>query len=88
MVFLITGCRGRGSTLIIGSPTVVTGEFWAVFFCGGNRTRHGADTQQVLASVVRTARQRDLNLPALFAAMLRAPNPLVPDELGLPPPLA
>ena len=21
--------------------------------CGGNRTRHGADTQQVLASVVR-----------------------------------
>ena len=24
--------------------------------CGGNRTRHGADTQQVLASVVRTAR--------------------------------
>ena len=26
--------------------------------CGGNRTRRGADTQQVLASVVRTARQR------------------------------
>ena len=25
--------------------------------CGGNRTRHGADTQQVLASVVRTASQ-------------------------------
>ncbi len=24
--------------------------------CGGNRTRKGADTQQVLASVVRTAR--------------------------------
>ena len=30
--------------------------------CGGNRTRHGADTQQVLASVVRTAYQRQLEL--------------------------
>ncbi len=29
--------------------------------CGGNRTRKGADTQQVLASVVRTARQRNLD---------------------------
>ena len=27
--------------------------------CGGNRTRKGADTQQVLSSVVRTARQRN-----------------------------
>ena len=38
--------------------------------CGGNRTRRGADTQQVLASVVRTARQRNLDLPALIAMML------------------
>ena len=36
--------------------------------CGGNRTRHGADTQQVLASIVRTARQRGLDLPPLIAA--------------------
>ena len=35
--------------------------------CGGNRTRHGADTQQVLASVVRTARQRGLDLPPPIA---------------------
>ena len=56
--------------------------------CGGNRTRKGADTQQVLASVVRTARQRKLDLPALFATMLRAPEPIVPDEFGLPPPPA
>ena len=54
--------------------------------CGGNRTRHGADTQQVLASVVRTARQRDLDLPPLIAAMLRAAEPVVPELLGLPPP--
>ena len=46
--------------------------------CGGNRTRKGADTQQVLASVVRTARQRKLDLPALFATMLRAPSPSSP----------
>ena len=56
--------------------------------CGGNRTRHGADTQQVLASVVRTARQRNLDLPPLIAAMLRAAEPVVPELLGLPPPPA
>ncbi len=64
-------------------PAVVTRKV-----CGGNRSRKGADTQQVLASVVRTARQRDLDLPALIATMLRASDPLVPDELGLPPPPA
>ncbi len=56
--------------------------------CGGNRTRHGADTQQVLASVVRTARQRHLDLPPLIATMLRATDPVVPDAFGLPPPPA
>ena len=56
--------------------------------CGGNRTRHGADTQQVLASVVRTARQRHLDLPPLIATMLRATGPVVPDAFGLPTPPA
>ena len=56
--------------------------------CGGNRTRHGADSQQVLASVVRTAHQRDLDLPPLIATMLRAADPVVPDAFGLPPPPA
>ena len=56
--------------------------------CGGNRTRKGADTQQVLAGVVRTARQRNLDLPDLFATMLRAADPVVPDVFGLPPPTA
>ncbi|MCY3820115.1 MAG: IS66 family transposase [Gammaproteobacteria bacterium] len=64
-------------------PAVVTRKV-----CGGNRTRHGADTQQVLASVVRTARQRDLALPPLLATMLRAIGPAVPDAFGLPPPSA
>ena len=44
--------------------------------CGGNRTREGADTQQVLASVVRTTRQRDLDLPAEIATMMRSPVPV------------
>ncbi|MCY4028460.1 MAG: transposase [Acidobacteria bacterium] len=63
-------------------PAVVTRKV-----CGGNRTRHGADTQQVFASVVRTAHQRDLDLAPLIATMLRATNPTVPDELQRPPPL-
>ena len=62
-------------------PAVVTRKV-----CGGNRTRKGADTQQVLASVVRTARQRHLDLPDLIATMLCAPEPVVPDALALPPP--
>ena len=41
---------------------------------GGNRTRRDAGTQQVLASVVRTARQRDLVLPLLIVTMLRPPT--------------
>ena len=42
--------------------------------CGGNRTRRGADTQQVLSSVVRTAR-RGLDVPGLFAEMCVPPPP-------------
>jgi transposase len=45
--------------------------------CGGNRTRRGADTQQVLASVVRTIRQRCLDLTTVFTTLLRAPRPTV-----------
>lgn len=45
--------------------------------CGGNRTRRGAQTQQVLASVVRTARQRHVDPHDIFTALLRAPRPIV-----------
>ena len=62
-------------------PAVVTRKV-----CGGNRTRRGADTQQILASVVRTARQRQLDPRALFTTMLCAPEPAVPEALALPPP--
>ena len=53
---------------------------WAVVtrkMCGGgNRTTRGAVTQYVLASVLRTARQRGLDRHAIFIAMLRAPTPI------------
>ena len=56
--------------------------------CGGNRTRKGADTQQVLASVVRTARQRNLDLPCAVRRDVARPDSIVPDVFGLPPPTA
>ena len=62
-------------------PAVVTRKV-----CGGNRTRRGADTQQVLASVVRTARQRRLDPRALITTMLCAREPVVPEALALTPP--
>ena len=57
-------------------PAVVTRKI-----CGGNRTRRGADTQQVLTSVARTIRQRSLDLTTVFTTMLRAPRPTVPAAL-------
>jgi len=57
-------------------PAVVTRKVW-----GGNRSWSGADAQQTLASVIRTALQRHLNPHALLASMLQSPAPLVPPEL-------
>ena len=62
-------------------PAVVTRNV-----CGGHRTRHGADTQQVLASVVRTAYQRQLDLAPLIITMRRSSSPVVPDTLQRSPP--
>ena len=52
--------------------------------CGGNRTRRGADTQQVPAGVVRTARQRGPDPGPLITAMLCAPGLVAPEALALP----
>jgi transposase len=60
-------------------PAVVTRKVW-----GGNRTWAGADAQQTLASVIRTAQQRHLNPHALLASMLQSPAPLVPLDLQSP----
>ena len=55
---------------------------------GGNRTRRRADNQHVLASVVQTAAQRNLDLAPAIATMLRVIDPLVPDALRRPAPPA
>src|SRR5437588_13107070 len=52
-------------------PAVVTRKV-----CGGNRTTRGAHTHQVLASVLRTIQQRQLNASVVFSDLLRAPKPI------------
>ena len=44
---------------------------------GGNRSRQGADTQQILASILRTAHQRGLDTTDVLTTLLRAPAPIV-----------
>jgi transposase len=62
-------------------PAVVTRKMCG----GGNRTARGAQTQQVLASVLRTAHQRGLDTTDLFVTLLRAPTPAVPALLRSAP---
>lgn len=52
-------------------PAVVTRKV-----CGGNRSARGAQTQQVLASVLRTLHQRRLDATPLFDRLLRSPQPI------------
>jgi transposase len=57
-------------------PAVVARKVW-----GGNRTWSGADAQQTLASVIRTAQQRHLNPHPLLVSMLQARAPIVHPDL-------
>ena len=50
----------------------------------GNHSPLGAATQQVLASVLRTAHLRDLDAVPLFVDLLRAPTPTVSAALQAP----
>jgi transposase len=43
--------------------------------CGGNRSRRGAETQAVLATVLRTIQQRQLDAADVFSRLLRSPEP-------------
>jgi transposase IS66 family protein len=58
-------------------PVVVTRKV-----SGGNRSWTGTDGQQILASVVRTAAQRDLNPHVVLASMLHLRMPGVIAELN------
>ncbi len=52
-------------------PAVVTRKV-----CGGNRSVRGAHTQEVLASVLRTCQQRQVDGATLLPELLRAPQPI------------
>lgn len=52
-------------------PAVVTRKV-----CGGNRSPRGAETHAVLASVLRTIQQRQLDAGAIFSTLLRSPEPI------------
>jgi len=54
---------------------------------GGNRTMRGAQSQQVLASVLRTAQQRGLDTTALIVTALLAPRPVALDAFQSAPAL-
>jgi len=62
-------------------PAVVTRKMCG----GGNRTRRGADSQQVLASVLRTADQRGLDATDILVTLLTARTPSVPEILQTAP---
>jgi transposase len=62
-------------------PAVVTRKMCG----GGNRTAHGAASQQILASVLRTADQRGLDASDVLVALLTAPIPTVSPALELVP---
>lgn len=57
-------------------PAVVTRKVW-----GGNRTWRGAHTQEVLMSVLRTCRQRDVSFYPLIIELLQSPTPVAADLL-------
>ena len=54
-------------------PAIVTRKMCG----GGNRSDRGAETQQVLASILRTAHQRQLDVDDVITTLLRAPAPVV-----------
>ena len=61
-------------------PAVVTRKMCG----GGNRTRRGADSQQVLASVLRTAQQRGLDATDVLVTLLTAPGAIAPPAFNSP----
>ena len=62
-------------------PAIVTRKMCG----GGNRTARGAQSQQVLTTVLRTADQRGLDATAILATLLTAATPTVPIALRTVP---
>lgn len=55
-------------------PAVIARKTW-----GGNRTRHGAQTQQILASILRTCWQQGKDTFHQFTQLMRSSHPLILD---------
>lgn len=49
---------------------------------GGNRSERGAEAQEILSSIVQTARLRDLDPRAVLVDLLRSPQPTVSPALA------
>ena len=49
---------------------------------GGNRSERGAETQEILSSVVQTSRLRDLDPRDVLVDLLRSPQPTVSPALS------
>lgn len=52
---------------------------------GGNRSERGAETQEILSSIVQTARLRDLDPRDVLVDLLRSPQPTVSPALSALP---
>ena len=62
-------------------PAAVIRKVW-----GGNRTFNGAETQQILMSVLRSSRQQCKDPVPLLTDLLRSPRPYVLDIVSVRPP--
>ena len=71
---------GLQERVVPAKPAVVTRKLAG----GGNRSTRGAVTQQVLASVLRTANQRGLDAGAIVADLLHYSTPTVSAALQSP----
>ena len=60
-------------------PAIVNRKSW-----GGNRTRQGARTQQITMSVIRTARQQNIDPVELMAHAQHSRQPAASNLIGLP----
>jgi len=60
-------------------PAIINRKSW-----GGNRTPNGARTQQITMSVIRTARQQNIDPVELMAAAQRSHQPSASDLVTLP----
>jgi transposase len=60
-------------------PAIVNRKSW-----GGNRTQKGALTQQITMSVIRTARQQDIDPLKLMANAQRSRKPAASELIKLP----